>query len=294
MQVLTTTAGGLVTGRNAPVSAAAEGRILNVRHYRSTSPPAPYADDYYGLTFEFSCEVTARFDHLRTASEKLRAAAGSRISNTFEKPERSTRFAAGEVIGHTDGNPPAPASEPRTFAFDYALYNATHENSFVNLDRYRQNRHLHLSLRAVCGGEYYSGSLRAQFNTALGYGNVSAGGDCRSASRDVAGALAGSWFRSGSAADVDGWRLAIATEVEGAVRLAIHPFSAFFFTPVRTTGVVNIDPALARGTTPYCYTDNATEFWFQLSSDGLRLSMLQRAGRCLGPAPTTYMVQWER
>jgi len=294
VQVRTETdAAGTTRGRNVPIVAAARARLQSVRRYQAASPPAPYADEYYGFVLEFSCEVTARFDHIRTAGAKLAEATGAAFTSTFHDPRNSVTFEAGEVIGHTDGTPPAMRGEDRSFAFDYALYNSKHENPFLNSNRYRQTRNLRNSLHAICGGSYYTGSLRSAFDAALGYYGQSAGGNCRSASRDVAGSLAGGWFRAGAAEESSGWRLAFATEYDGAVRLAIHPSTAFFFTPVLTSGSVNRDPAQATGTSPYCYTDRTTEFYFQLSADG-RMSMAQRPGTCSGSAPTTYTVQWER
>jgi hypothetical protein len=194
---------------------------------------------------------------------------------------------------YTDGTPPAPPGESGAFAFDYAVYNSTHENDFVNVERYRDTPNLRISLRSVCGGSYYSGALRAAFDAALGYYGMSAGGDCRSANRDVRGALVGGWFRAGTT-ESDGWRLAIATEVDGAVRLAIHPFTSYYFTPIRTTGTVNLDPALASGTTPFCYTDRASEVWFRLAPGGLTMSMAERPGGCAGPGPPAFPIVWER
>jgi hypothetical protein len=293
VQLLTDTNGtGVTTGRNVPIIAPAAARLRSIRRYRAASPPAPYADEYFGLELQVSCEVTVRFDHVRTAGDKLRAAAGS-PSQTFRDPARRTSFEAGEVIGHTDGTPPAPPGESRAFAFDYAVYNSTHENAFVNVERYHDTPNLRISLRSVCGGSYYSGALRAAFDAVLGYYGRSAGGDCRSANRDIRGALVGGWFRAG-APESDGWRLAIASEVDGAVRLAIHPFTSYQFAPMQVTGTVNLDPALAAGTIPFCYTDRATEVWFRLDPGGLTMSMAQRTGACTGPAPAAFPFLWER
>jgi hypothetical protein len=265
-----TDASGVTTGRNVPIISPAPARLRSIRRYRANVPPAPYADEYFGFELEVSCQVTVRFDHIRSGGDKLQAAVSS-PSNTFVDPRRPTSFAAGEVIGYTDGTPPAPAGEARAFAFDYAVYNSTHENAFVNIERYRNTSTLGISLHAVCGGSYYEGALRAAFDATLGYQGRSAGGDCRSANRDVRGALVGGWFRP-TAPESEGGRLAIATEVDGAVRLAINPIVSYFFSPVQQSGTVNLDPALATGTTPYCYTDRTTEVWFRLSPGGLSMA----------------------
>ncbi len=290
VQVLSDTdAAGVTSGRNVPIMAPAPARLESVRRFRATAPPFPYADEYYGFVLHVSCEVTVRFDHIRTAGDKLRAAAGSEFTREFRPPERATTFVAGEIIGYTDGTPPGVPP----FAFDYAVYNSTHENTFVNMTRYRGVKFAN-NLHSLCGGAYYSGSLRSAFDAALGYAGRNAAGDCRSASRDVAGALAGGWFRVGAAEESDGWRLAIASEFDGNVRIAIHPFGGGGGS-IRTSGRVNLDPALATGTAPYCYTSGVGEFWFRLSVDGRRMSTLQPAtGNCSGPDPATYAVEWER
>jgi hypothetical protein len=291
VQLLSTTdANGVSSGMNAPVIAPAPARLQATRHFQSTSPPFAYADEYYGFVLEFSCEVTARFDHIRSPGEKLRKAAGEAFASRFFDPEDRIAIAAGEVLGHTDGTPPGTT---RSFAWDYAVYNTTHENTFANMSRYRET-HLGNNLHSVCGGSYYSGSLRAAFDAALGYAGNTAAGNCRGASRDVPGALAGGWFRVGAAEESTGWRLGIATEFDGFIRLAIHPFGGDGFGPIRTSGRVNLDPALATGTVPYCYTSGSSEYWFKLSADGQRMSMLQRAGNCTGAEPTSYAVEWER
>ena len=284
----------LLAGQTTPVIAPAQARLELVRHFQATSPPFPSNDDYYGVRLRISCEVYAHIDHIQTAGERLRAAV-SGYSSGFVEPARSTVFAAGEVIGHTGGSTSGQPNMPRGYAFDYAVYNAKQENVFVNMARYRTSNELANSLHSVCGAAYYSGSLRSDFHNKLGYRGNTAAGNCRSASRDVAGAIAGGWFRVGAAEGSDGWRLGIATEVDGFIRMAIHPFGGGGFSPIRTTGSVNLDPALATGTTPYCYTQVATsEHWFQLSANGLRMSMQQQPGNCSGTAPASYSVQWER
>lgn len=291
VQLLTdTTPAGATSGRSVPIIAPADARLTSIRRLRTTQP---FEDDYYGFDLQISCEVTARFDHVRMPGNKLSAAV-SGYSNGFRDPEQATRFAAGEVIGHTDGNPPAPAGVNRAFAFDYALYDSRHENTFANMNRYRTTPDLALSLRAICGGSFYQGALRSAFFARLGYAGRSANGDCRNASRDVPGSLAGGWFRVGQSIDADGGRLAFATEANGVARLTISFSTSFFFEPYHATGTVNRDPALATGSSPWCYTDNSSEVWFLLSADGMRMSMQQRAGNCTSAAPTSYALQWER
>jgi hypothetical protein len=291
VQVLTdTTPADATSGRSVPIIAPAAARMKAVRRFRTTQP---FVDDYYGFELQISCEVTARFDHVRMPGDKLSAAVGG-YTNGFVDPERSTSFAAGETIAYTDGNPPAPAGVNSAFAFDYALYDSRHENTFANMNRYRGTPDLALSLRAVCGGSYYQGGLRSAFNAKLGYAGNSANGDCRSASRDVPGSLAGGWFRVGRSINDDGGRLAFATEAGGVARLTISYSTFFFFRPYHATGTVNRDPALATGTTPWCHTDNSSEVWLQLSADGMRMSMEQRTGTCTSAAPSSYAMQWER
>lgn len=293
IQLLTNTdESGTTSGHLVPIYAPTKVKPRNLRRFQSSSPPAPYTDEYYGFELEVSCEVHIRLDHIRMAGDKLRAAVPE--VGSIVEPAVPTVFEAGELIGYTDGTPPAPPGEDRAFSFDYAVYNAEHENQYVNMERYRTTNELRNSLTSVCGNTYYDEAQAAAFAALLGYDGNSAGGDCRSAARDVPGALAGGWFRRGAAEKEPGWRMAIATEFDGAIRMNVDPFNQYFFWPIETTGTVNLDPALAVGRGPYCYTDNLNEFWFTLSSDGWQLSMAEQAGDCTGATPSVYPVVWER
>src|SRR5690606_32207744 len=79
--------------------------------------------------------------------DKLLAAAPN--PGVYTEPAIPTSYEAGELIGHTEGTPPTPLGESHAFAFDYAVYDLTHENQFVNIQRYRTTNDLANSLHAA-------------------------------------------------------------------------------------------------------------------------------------------------
>ena len=76
------------------------------------------------------------------------------------------------------------------------------------------------SVHAVCPYDQYENPLRARYYDLFGTpgGQLVPGADCRGATRDVAGAVAGWWFPEGSTAGVDG-SFAIGDTLDGEVRM---------------------------------------------------------------------------
>jgi hypothetical protein len=295
MQTVVNFSAGTYSGTMAPVYSPIATRVLAIRKQETTTP---FVDTYYGVMLEVSCEVTIQVDHVRVASPKLAAAVAGLsfpVGATFQAPAVPTEFAAGELIGQTDGTP--PSTEQLAFAWDFLVLDSNHTNTFVNQSRYTGGGTYASFLHARCAGDFYTGGLQTAFAAKLGYGSFSAAGDCRSASRDVAGALAGMWYRVGAAENSTGFRLAIATEVTGEVRLNIHPFNQFFFSPIQGSGLKNRDPAVASGTTGYCYSDGTDERWMKLRSGGLLMDATPPvSGTCAGsePASGAFTEHWER
>jgi hypothetical protein len=115
VQVLTDVdASGVTTSRSVPVMAAAPARLESVRRYRADAPPAPFADEYYGFVLRYSCEVTVRFDHVRTAATSCaRQHRATRRGSRSRRAKRRSLRVRSSVIPMAR-HPRLPASRARS------------------------------------------------------------------------------------------------------------------------------------------------------------------------------------
>tara|TARA_B100001971_G_C18196884_1_gene542040 strand:+ start:295 stop:1071 length:777 start_codon:yes stop_codon:yes gene_type:complete len=86
--------------RGIPVYAPAESKLVSMRWYKGLQDPKPF----YLLTFQFTCEVWMKIDHMTEVVDKIRTVQPTNMSRTTGEGEdlRSTiQFEAGELIGYT-------------------------------------------------------------------------------------------------------------------------------------------------------------------------------------------------
>jgi len=174
--------------------------------------------DQYLLFFQVSKEVKIRLDHIDSPIQQIKDVGPSspapKDDTKTSKPKKELTFKAGDLIGYTNGT--------NVGVWDFGVSNTTIENQFVNMDRYRNSKIDFEELHADCPYNYFADSLRSQYEAlfALQTGVPYKGATCRSASRDVKGALSGAWYLDkdpyGDFREV----LAIAADFNGEIRIA--------------------------------------------------------------------------
>ncbi len=120
------------------------------------------------------------------------------------------------------------------------------------------------------------------------------GAGCRSASRDIAGALSGQWFLDVGAGAYDG-QIAIAKELTGDVRLALgtNP-SGIGSMIIGSGGSGHADPENT-AVTEHCYSDVTGYAFFRIESgDTTQMDVHVSSGLCPASFPTSGYVAYSR
>src|SRR3989338_1756892 len=179
----------------SPVYAPVDSKLVGIV-YAWRDKAAGVAE--YRLDFQVSCEVTYSFDHIPQLSDKLSKLAPEKpADNTYDNPITPVPVAVGEQVGSTRKG------------LDFFLFNRAKKVEYINPKRWISDHHT----IADCPYDYFTDELKHKYYSLF----TSAGGfvpsvkTCRSASRDVAGTLAGAWFQ-GDATDIQGAHLYIADD----------------------------------------------------------------------------------
>ena len=258
-------AAGANGGLGIPVYAPADSSLVSVGYYVQDGV------NEYLLFFEVSCEVIYKLDHVRSVVDEIRAVAppSPRVDSRSEWLNPPVSFSAGELVGYT-----------WAASWDFGVYNSVHRNQFVNQARY-DTGYEDQELHAACPYDYYSDPLRLAHYALFGTSSqVRVSVDsCRGASRDVAGTVAGAWFRADRPGVNPGF--AVATALSGRVMLT-GPGIYLFIDPGMATYA---DPA--RITTAHCYLSGGSWVFMQRLVDG-RLAVASGGGSCPGALPAVY------
>lgn len=227
----------------------------------------------YTLGFDVSCTVRFRFAHIEQPIDEIRAL-GPAVpgSSAGEPPSAPYSVTAGQLIGHA------------TLGMDFGVYDENHANPFADLARY-DNVWGQSYLRARCPYDLYDEPTRSTYYGLFGGFTSGAGscGDCRNASMDVPGTIAGAWYVEPNTTGTSGPRLAAAADCDGTVRIGGPDFDMMI-----TDGP---DPKTV--TTAYCYSTAENWIYLRLVSDSL-LDEAHGSGACPGSFPTTGVTRFQR
>lgn len=242
----------------APVNSVLEAVV----HYTETGIPSEYL-----LTFRVSCEVTYRFDHLINAVPSIVAVASATpqtgsgaTGKTFSIP-----FKAGDLVAYSN-------SGTLTGGFDFGVYNTNTSNAFINLQRYVSMNRTN-NVNSTCPYDYYSSANRAPFyakfasSSGTSYPNMG----CRSAMRDVQGAMSGAWFLDSGTSSSYPSTIAIGIEPDAIVRVA-----GLGGTTLSASGT---DPATV--TTEVCYSNSSNYAYLKILPTN-QLGVAYGSGSCPG------------
>lgn len=204
-----------------PIYAPAAATLISLAYYRVSSDPADQSD--YAMTFALACDVTFGFAHIKEVVPKIAAVAPSTPSSSSQQGAISATvtFDAGELIGYWIG-------DAISIAYDFIVEDRSQENQFVNQARYQIGQFSN-ALYQVCPYSSYTEDLRDLYYMKLGSTNGPVAGvtNCRGTSRDVSGALSGTWFldadhTDGTATTNNGvyrYRVDVAQELDGEIKI---------------------------------------------------------------------------
>ncbi len=267
---------GLNEGRGVPVYAPVDSTLVSVAFYRTNKETV----DEFMLTFRVNCEVTYRFDHVRTVIDEIVVQMPDQPSSTSHdfRLNPTVEFKAGDIIGWTGGTGQA-------HAFDFGVYNTARTNQFANPDRYVASYNF-IALNADCGWEYFTAELRDQYIPLLGtFASGAMGRDtCRKPERDVVGTVAGAWFAPDSGIES---AFAIAAEIDGSVTMGARDFEVRVYADDPTHRLP------ADITDLHCYEGAqmtaGTWAYLELLEDG-RLAVAHGRGGCPVELPTDHEI----
>ncbi len=261
-----------------PIYAPADGLIEAITYAMRGS--APNGRPEYRLDMRISCEATIHFDHIPYVIDEIKDAGPSTpASNTRTGSYVSIPIKAGELLGYTDG-----AFVP---GFDFYLLNTAKPLEHINPTRWTSDHNKY----ADCPYDYFTSDLKAQYYSyfASAGGTIQKNPVCRSASRDVAGTLAGGWFVEDST-DLQGTRLLIGSDFGDWVDLVIDRDSQPRFY---VRDVARKDPFNVHVGESICYSDNANFAYIKfIASD--EIAVVSGKGTCPSSLPQTGYETYHR
>jgi hypothetical protein len=161
-----------------------------------------------------------------------------------------------------------------TGPFDFGAYDVTHRNTFANQARYEASYPQELT--SVCPYALYDDETRDHFLALLASPGAtpSQSADCGSASTDVPGTVAGSWFDPATLEGV----MAVAQTSSGQIRVVGDGWSTW----VDLGAPTNIAPDTVVGV--HCYTGRGSWTFLSLQDDG-SLRVAHGSGGCPASLP---------
>ena len=206
-----------------PVYAPVDMKLVSMAYRMSQN------QDQYLLFFQVSKEVKIRLDHIDSPVQSIKDVGPSTPAPADDTrtttPKKEIEFKAGDIIAYTNGT--------NVGVWDFGVSNTAFENQFVNMDRFRNSQTDVEELHADCPYKYFDDTLRPKYEAlfALQTGEPYQGATCRSASRDVKGALSGLWYLDKP--EHDGFRdqIAIAADFNGEIRIGGLGYNVITITP---------------------------------------------------------------
>ena len=263
----------------SPVYAPVDSKLVGIVYAWRGDKAAGVAE--YRLDFQVSCEVTYSFDHIPQLSDKLSKLAPEKpADNTYDNPITPVPVEAGEQVGFTRRG------------LDFFLFNRAKKVEYINPKRWTLDH----STVADCPYDYFTDELKQKYYSLF----TSAGGfvpdvkTCRSASRDVAGTLAGAWFQ-GDATDRQGAHLYIADDFNTVDMVRMPQNRNYDGSPTDQLRDVNPskNPDQVKVGESVCYSDNTRFAYFQVI-DINKMKVFIASGTCPSVEPNSGYEIWER
>lgn len=273
---------GSGTSLLAPLYAPSNSTLFGIVYaYRGDKSKGARAE--YRLDFRASCEVIFAFDHIAQISGRLKQFAPEVPADSTQRDkEIYVPVTAGELLGYTDGGLAGGS-------WDFLLFNYAKEVPHINPARWTSDHNKY----ADCPYDYFTEDLRKQYYSMF----ASAGGErapstCRSASRDVAGTLAGGWFK-GNSTDTQGSRLYLGSDFS-TVDLVMdegNPLATGSVLSIRHQNA-QIKPEDVKVGQSVCYSEGASHAFLKLLTE-TQMAADIGPGACPPNLPASPDI-WER
>ena len=155
--------GGKLQGiKRVPVYAPVDSYLISYAHTRLSSS---LMKDEFWLTFQVSCEVAYKFDHIDQLAGNVKAKLGAtpyKVDDSRTTALRQPIFVkAGELIGTTQGT-------PQTGSWDFGVYNTTRNNRLgESVQRFKGTGEGENYRYADCPYDYYKKTKREVYYAKL-------------------------------------------------------------------------------------------------------------------------------
>jgi hypothetical protein len=186
-------AGFYINGTGIPLLAPAAARVTSVSRTRYLVSPFRQGQTDHSVILKLCGSFTLRFSHIVTVSAPIASeitssgceqySTANETVQSCTNEHASVEVAAGETLGTVGG--------PTAGAFDFGLYDASHDNYFVNPGRYSG-----ATRTAVCPYEPFPAAIRDQLYARITADGLPPSGEspqCGSMSVDVAETARGAW-----------------------------------------------------------------------------------------------------
>ena len=147
------------------------------------------------LIFEINADITLKLSALTDVPYTIKNTVGTEYTIGEITLATPLSFTPGELIGYAGGS--ADVTN-----WDILLYDKTHENFYVNPDRYKGEYLGERYLTAICPFQFYPDEMKQEYINLLGFDEAGETADCGCASRDVVGTLSGIWWLSTEGTDI--------------------------------------------------------------------------------------------
>jgi len=240
------------------------------------------------LIFEINADITLRLSALTDVSDTIKNTVGTEYTIGEITLATPLSFTPGELIGYAGGS-------AEVTNWDILLYDKTHENQYVNQERYQGTNMGERYLTAICPFKFYPDEMQQEYINLFGFEEAGQTTDCGCASRDVEGTLSGIWWISPEGTDIEGKEmitspLFIYSNSAGGTSLGYVNNKRY---KIRAENPTNKDPATI--TDKHCYTlisawDGSSEgyAYFKIISNTEMQLATSTNGECPSTFPTEY------
>lgn len=159
--------------------------LTNYAYYTYGDEP-----ENWSLVFKLNNKVSMTLDHItRTVPKIIEATTDTPVKNQSNRHsvKEEVSFKAGEIIAYTTGT---------SLAKNWNIYftDKSHENNFININRFRNSQNGNQYLNSICPFDYYSEEMQKPYIALMGATAAGQSKSCGTVSRDVKGSISGLWF----------------------------------------------------------------------------------------------------
>lgn len=249
------------------------------------------------LRFTINNYLNIRFDHVNKASKavvKVTTNKPTKNDSTDKMPKEELYLKAGDLIGYTTGT-------SRGHNWNIYLYDTRNENTFVNMERYKNDKGRSVYLNSVCPFSYYPSQMQKKYIKLMGATAPGQSNDCGNASNDIKGTISGMWHlgKEGTSISYQNiYSTPISIYRSSANEIILAEFDRKRFTITAVNPTFKIPKVI---NTKHCYKlkdDNDREYsgyaYFKLISENEMEVVYERTGTCPSVFPSSKAIAYYR